>query len=199
MPTHYDVLGVRPDASLEELRRAYYDRARQLHPDGLVETRDDGGDTGRLMQDVNEAWRVLRDPASRAAYDESLRAAPPPVRARPAPRVVDPDRAYPRRAARPGDLSVALVRAVPWIAVLVVLGAIFVFTAFARNESSSDDVIGRCIDASAGGTPTRVACDQPNDGRVVLVVERQNRCPSGSDPLAVAGGDWYCLRPPDSG
>lgn len=62
--THYDVLGVPPRATPEEVRAAYRRAARDHHPDA-------GGDAGR-MSDVNAAWRVLGDPHRRAAYDREL-------------------------------------------------------------------------------------------------------------------------------
>jgi hypothetical protein len=76
---HYDVLGVRPDASAAELRRAYLDRARQHHPDA--------GGRPEAMTAVNEAWAVLSDPVRRRVYDlevgvRSRGAEPPPPRAR---------------------------------------------------------------------------------------------------------------------
>jgi len=62
--SHYDVLGVAPTASAEEVRAAYRRAARDHHPDA-------GGD-GLRMQDLNAAWRVLGDPIRRAAYDRQL-------------------------------------------------------------------------------------------------------------------------------
>ena len=63
--THYDVLGVREDAGAEEIRAAYLDLARRLHP-------DHAGGSDEAMQAVNAAWQVLRDPVRRQAYDRSL-------------------------------------------------------------------------------------------------------------------------------
>ena len=63
--THYEVLGVARHADDTEIRRAYLDLARRHHPDA------DGGDA-EVMLRVNEAWSVLSDPASRAAYDARL-------------------------------------------------------------------------------------------------------------------------------
>ena len=65
-------------ASAAELRRAYLDRARLFHPD----TAEDADE--RAMQDVNEAWFVLRDPGRRARYDLELDGLPPPPRPQPA-------------------------------------------------------------------------------------------------------------------
>jgi len=182
--THYDVLGVPATASHAEVRRAYHERARHLHPDRA-------GDQ-RAMQDVNEAWRVLRDPGTRAAYDRTLAA---PVRVHD---MDDPaDWRYNRPAAPSGDLGVSIARSLPWIAVLFVLGVIFVFTAFARTGSDASDteLIGRCIGMDAGD-PIEVACDDPATlGRVSLLVDRQTRCPAETSPLAIPGDRWYCLRP----
>jgi hypothetical protein len=62
--THYEVLGVAPSATADQVRAAYRAAARDHHPDA-------GGDAGR-MQAVNAAWRVLGDPVRRAAYDREL-------------------------------------------------------------------------------------------------------------------------------
>lgn len=81
--TLYDVLGVPPDASPEALRLAYYRKVRQYHPDTRQGASTGQGDTslddaGRVRE-IIEAYRVLRDPIARAAYDQSHR----PQRQRP--------------------------------------------------------------------------------------------------------------------
>jgi curved DNA-binding protein CbpA len=74
--SHYDVLGVSPDADSTELHRAYVALARRHHPDRM------GGDDVR-MRTINEAWAVLGDPARRQQYDLVVRRAarptPPPT------------------------------------------------------------------------------------------------------------------------
>ena len=60
----YAVIAVDRGCTMEELRSAYRERARQLHPD--VSGIDDGG---RSMADLNDAWRCLSDPERREAYD----------------------------------------------------------------------------------------------------------------------------------
>lgn len=57
----YDVLAVAPDASDDELRRAYRLRLRQTHP-------DTGGDAAVFVQ-VQRAWDLVGTPEARAAYD----------------------------------------------------------------------------------------------------------------------------------
>lgn len=66
MPTdYYALLGVGHDASEEELKRAYRQRARELHPDST------GGDpeAERLFKETSLAYEVLRDPERRRRYD----------------------------------------------------------------------------------------------------------------------------------
>jgi len=195
VPTHYDVLGVDPAISPEDLRRAYVRRARALHPDRHVASDPArAAQAARAMQDVNEAWRVLRDPGTRASYDRGLRRVPvgaPPVRSAPAAG------ASPVRTAPP-DPATRVVRGLPWVAVALVLGAIFVFTAFAGSTSdngpSPSDWVGRCVTGSTGGQLRDVPCDTEGASRVDLVAMRASACPSGSSATPFEES-WLCLRP----
>src|SRR6185369_2242054 len=61
---YYDALGVRRDASEDDIRRAYRRLARQYQPD--VNTAPDAEDRFKA---VSEAYVVLRDPGKRSLYD----------------------------------------------------------------------------------------------------------------------------------
>jgi hypothetical protein len=61
----YELLGVAPVASREELRHAYAARARQTHPDLKP---GDPAATERMIR-LNLAWSVLGNQEMRAAYD----------------------------------------------------------------------------------------------------------------------------------
>ncbi|HUI03137.1 MAG TPA: molecular chaperone DnaJ [Acidimicrobiales bacterium] len=62
---YYALLGVGPDASDEDIKRAYRRMARELHPDST------GGDSAAeaRFKEVTRAYEVLRDPERRARYD----------------------------------------------------------------------------------------------------------------------------------
>lgn len=65
--TYYELFGVSPDCSFEELRSAYRRLARERHPD--VATPKPGLGT---MAEINEAWRVLSDGEARRRYDAEV-------------------------------------------------------------------------------------------------------------------------------
>jgi hypothetical protein len=71
MRTHYDALGVRPDVDDEAIRLAFRMLAKAWHPDS------NPGDrwAERRFKQITAAYVTLRNPASRAAYDERLQAA----------------------------------------------------------------------------------------------------------------------------
>lgn len=98
MVTHYDVLGVGADAPVEEVKRAYYERARMYHPDAHAASSPTvRAEAERTMQSLNSAWSVLRDPSRRRRYDRALaRAADHPD----TPADTSPSRTAAYRAAR---------------------------------------------------------------------------------------------------
>ena len=72
--THYEVLGVAPSASHDEVKRAYTERALKYHPDRQGQATAENRERAEFhMREVNAAWEVLRSPARRAEYDTRLR------------------------------------------------------------------------------------------------------------------------------
>jgi hypothetical protein len=69
----YEILGVKPTASREEIRRRFVSLSKRYHPDLRAESsRDDG----TMMRRINAAYATLSSDDERRAHDASLRAKP---------------------------------------------------------------------------------------------------------------------------
>ncbi|GAB7183032.1 molecular chaperone DnaJ [Kitasatospora sp. Ki12] len=80
---HYAVLGIRPDADLATIRRAYRVCVRHAHPD-----RRPAAEAARAHEDmarINLAFEILSDPGKRATYDASRRSSARAPRQEPPP------------------------------------------------------------------------------------------------------------------
>lgn len=73
--SHYEVLRVAPDATLEEIRRSYQSLALRFHPDKVGsrdQPKNDENDENNCFIRIDEAWKVLRDDETRRMYDAEL-------------------------------------------------------------------------------------------------------------------------------
>ena len=68
MRDHYAALGLKSDASLADIKKAFRQRASQYHPD-----RNTDADAPERFRAVQEAYDVLSDDARRQAYDDNRR------------------------------------------------------------------------------------------------------------------------------
>jgi len=59
---YYEILGVKKDASADEIKKAFRRAAIEHHPDR-------GGDEAKFKE-INEAYEVLKDPSKRQRYDQ---------------------------------------------------------------------------------------------------------------------------------
>ncbi|MGD9702393.1 MAG: J domain-containing protein [Acidimicrobiia bacterium] len=181
--THYDRLGIRPDASADEVREAYRRLARRYHPDAR------GGVSSPEMAEINAAWRALSDPGRRAMYDASLRspAAGSFARAEPVDRLQEEHYPVTPRPAASGPSRFPFGPLAGLVGGAMVLG--FVFSALTNRGDPADppavDPImrqGDCIVVEPNTDARKVACDQPNDGVVTSFIPFDATCPFGTEP-----------------
>lgn len=68
MSEHYAALGLKSDATLADIKRAFRQKASQFHPD-----RNTAEDAPARFREVQEAYDVLSDETKRQAYDDNRR------------------------------------------------------------------------------------------------------------------------------
>ena len=65
---YYKILEISPDADFSVIKSAYRKQALKWHPD-----KHPNMDVTSIMQDINEAYAILKDPQKRARYDEEYK------------------------------------------------------------------------------------------------------------------------------
>ena len=72
--SYYDVIGVAPDSSFDEIRTAYLIRSKMFHPDRF--SRDTQKEEWRvaneMLQELNIAFNILREKDARRLYDSKI-------------------------------------------------------------------------------------------------------------------------------
>ena len=63
---YYEILGVSPSVSPEELRKAYIASSLKYHPD-----RNSSDDAKSKFQEIANAYSILSDPSKRKEYESS--------------------------------------------------------------------------------------------------------------------------------
>jgi molecular chaperone DnaJ len=188
--THYDVLGVRPDASAQAIRDSYRARARVHHPDRGSGTQGDDvtGPATATMAEINEAYRVLSDPGRRAVYDRSVRDVSAGRTVGTEPSVeADPDGPP---VAHYNPLAPAGPARFPWklAAVAALLGSGLVLASAAVSDSPADEVpdgiirTDSCVAIEPNGDAREVACTGTNDIVVELLIPTDATCPASMTP-----------------
>lgn len=84
---YYAILGVPPEASVSEIKKAYRALAHRFHPDRLSSDVDTQAAMDRMVE-INEAFAVVSDAKKRASYDQA-RAGPAKAAASSEPPSVD--------------------------------------------------------------------------------------------------------------
>lgn len=68
---YYEILNIDTGATKNEVKKAYRDRAREVHPDRHQDNQDERTEEMSL---INEAYAVLNNPGKRSTYDIEWRA-----------------------------------------------------------------------------------------------------------------------------
>ena len=68
MSEHYAALGLKSDATLSDIKKAFRQKASQFHPD-----RNSDPDAPARFREVQEAYDVLSNDDKRKAYDDNRR------------------------------------------------------------------------------------------------------------------------------
>lgn len=180
---HYRTLGVRSDASFDEIRSAYRELARRHHPD-VVGAAADSSAASRMAA-INRAWFVLGDPGRRAVYDAEI--AGPASRTSPAASspsfstISDEELRRLRNNEGPARF--------PWRFVLVLIAlataGILVLGMFGGDSEPTpvDKVVqvGSCVEVDEVlREAVEVDCGAPHDGVVSHLVPFDSVCPSGT-------------------
>lgn len=67
MKTAYDILGVARDASDSQIKTAFREKSKLLHPD-----RNKGKHADKEYDELKKAYDILKNPRTREEYDEAL-------------------------------------------------------------------------------------------------------------------------------
>ena len=175
----YDILGVHSSASAEEIRRAYRELARRLHPDLQQHGSASAARNTPSMAQVNQAWAVLSDPVRRREYDTARQARSPLSTS-------DRDENVRRHVETPVYVAPARF---PWRAMLVV-GAIASLVVLVVNGLSDppapgvpDQLLepGSCVLIDRERFAVEVACSSPHQYVVRQFIAIDRSCPMDTE------------------
>jgi hypothetical protein len=165
--THYQVLGVSNEASTDEVRRAYRERMRAIHPD----VNQGSANGSQHMTELNIAWKTLSSPHLRRAYDASI--------------LVTTSSYVSSGASNGQAFTVYSPARFPWRGMIIasVVGAILVLIAHALTSPSVPRPIdqllsaGSCVNIDSSLSAVEIACAQPHDAVVQQLIAIDRSCP----------------------
>lgn len=165
--THYQVLGVSVEASTDEIRRAYRELMRAIHPDV---NQNSAGGTQR-MTEINLAWKTLSSPKLRRAYDASA--------------FVSQNSTASSGNRNSEPVIVYSPARFPWRGMVIacVVGAVLVLIAHALTSPSAPRPIdqllssGSCVNIDSSLSAVEISCSQPHDAVVEQLIAIDRSCP----------------------
>jgi len=172
--TYYDILGVALTASDTEIRDAYRQRAREVHPDSAARTT---ANSSARMAEISQAWAVLSDPVRRRQYD--------------AVSVIAIKTEISETETRRETEQFVERAKFPWRFMLVLLfvGIIVVLVLDAMSQpavpAGPDGLLrsGSCIVIDANLAAVEVRCEDAHDGVVQQLVGFDMACPQDTEAI----------------
>jgi hypothetical protein len=166
---YYEVLGVTPTASLGQMRAAYRDKVRIIHPDSAVVA----SPTASLqMAQVVRAWSTLSDPLLRRAYDEELFDAQSEL-----------DESFPPTPIVRGNFPKGLIG---WILAIGIAGVLVLNVLSDPIAPAKPDGLlqsGSCVVIDANKLAVEVGCEVDHYGVVRQLIGFDMTCPSDTEPI----------------
>lgn len=165
--THYQVLGVSTGASTDEIRRAYRERMRAIHPDVNKKSASDS----QQMTEIYLAWKTLSSPQLRRAYDAS---------------VFVSNSSSVSSGTRITERVVLYTPArFPWRGMIIasVVGAVLVLIAHAFTSPGVPRPIdqllssGSCVIIDSSLSAVEISCTEPHDAVVEQLITIDRSCP----------------------
>ena len=165
----YEVLGVTPTASIEQMRAAYRDKVRIIHPDSAVVA----SPTASLqMAEVVRAWSTLSDPLLRRAYDEELFDAQSEF-----------DESFPPTPIVRGNFPKSLIG---WILAIGIAGVLVLNVLSDPIVPAKPDGLlqsGSCVVVDTNKLAVEVGCEVDHYGVVRQLIGFDMTCPSDTEPI----------------
>ena len=166
---YYEVLGATPTASIEQIRAAYRDKVRIIHPDSAVVA----SPTASLqMAEVVRAWSTLSDPLLRRAYDEELFDAQSEL-----------DESFPPTPIVRGNFPKGLIG---WILAIGIAGVLVLNVLSDPIAPTKPDGLlqsGSCLVIDANQLAVEVGCEVDHYGVVRQLIGFDMTCPSDTEAI----------------
>jgi len=166
---YYEVLGATPTASIEQIRAAYRDKVRIIHPDSAVVA----SPTASLqMAQVVRAWSTLSDPILRRAYDEELFDAQSEI-----------DESFPPTPIVRGNFPKGLIG---WILAIGIAGVLVLNVLSDPIAPAKPDGLlqsGSCVVVDTNKLAVEVGCEVDHYGVVRQLIGFDMTCPSDTEAI----------------
>ena len=135
------------------------------------------------MAAINEAYRIIGNPARRRRYDEEIAGAsrPAPAATRPAPEV-EPDSWFPVPDATPARFPWRFMAFLTSIGIAVIIAGLIFAKPAPPQEPDNILRSADCVDLGPQLDAAEVTCSGPHDAVVDALVPFGDTCPRDTEP-----------------